>query len=110
MSDPIKKDTRPDSSTFYWFRISAGRHPVTGKRVQVYKSFDSRREAKAEYGRILSDLASKRFVARDGITVSAYLDRWSLPTGATSKREAGRSSIMTFARSGSGWGSASSSQ
>ena len=76
MSDPIKKGTRPDGSTFYWFRISAGRHPATGKRVQVYKSFPTRREAKAEYGKILSDLAGKRFVARDGITVNAYLDTW----------------------------------
>jgi integrase len=76
VSDPIKKGTRPDGSTFYWFRISAGCHPMTGKRVQVYKSAASKREAKAEYGKILNDLAEKRFVARDGITVSAYLDKW----------------------------------
>lgn len=76
MSDPIKKDTRADGSVFYWFRISAGRHPVTGKRVQIYKSSDSKREAKAEYGKILSDLAEKRYVARDGISVSTYLDSW----------------------------------
>jgi hypothetical protein len=76
VSDPIKKGARPNGSTFYWFRISAGRHPVTCKRVQVYKSFPTKREAKAEYGKILSDLAGKRFVARDGITVNAYLDDW----------------------------------
>lgn len=76
MSDPIKKDVRPDGSVFYWFRISAGRNPVTGKRVQVYKSAATRREIKAEYGKVLSDLAEKRFVGRDGTTVNAYLDRW----------------------------------
>src|SRR5262249_26990058 len=76
VSDPIKRGTRPDGSPFYWFRISAGRHPVTGKRVQVYKSFATKREAKAEYAKIIRGLADKRFVARDGITITAYLDMW----------------------------------
>jgi integrase len=75
MSDSIKSGTRPDGSTFWWFRISAGRDSA-GKRIQVYRSFDTKREAKAEYGKILNDLAEHRFVARDSITVSAYLDRW----------------------------------
>ena len=44
MSDPIKRGTRPDGLPFYWFRISAGRHPVTGKRVQVYGPVSTRPE------------------------------------------------------------------
>ena len=74
--DPIKAKTFPDGSVVWWFRVSAGTHPVTGKRVQVYKSFPTKREAKAEYGKVLNDLGEKRFVARDGITVNAYLDTW----------------------------------
>jgi integrase len=76
MSDPIKTGTKPDGKTYYWFRVSAGNDPATGRRVQVYKSFDTKREAKAEYGKILNDLAEHRFVARSALTVSAYLDRW----------------------------------
>ena len=67
MSDPIKRGTHPDGSPVYWFRISAGRHPVTGKRVQVYKSFATKRAAKAEHAKIIRDLADKRCVARDAL-------------------------------------------
>lgn len=34
MADPIKAGTRPDGSTFYWFRISAGLN-ASGKRVRL---------------------------------------------------------------------------
>lgn len=76
MSDPIKTGTRPDGTTYYWFRVSAGRSPVTGKRVQVYKSGDKKKDVKAEYSKVTNDINERRFVARDGITVSGYLDRW----------------------------------
>jgi len=33
MADPIKKGTRPDGSTFYWFRVSAGRNASPGLRT-----------------------------------------------------------------------------
>jgi hypothetical protein len=32
--NPIKSGTRPDGSTYWWFRIEAGRD-ANGKRVQV---------------------------------------------------------------------------
>jgi integrase len=75
MSDPIKSKVNPDGTTVWWFRISAGADS-TGKRIQVYRSFDTKREAKAEHAKIVHDLAGHRFVARDGITVNAYLDTW----------------------------------
>lgn len=76
MADPFKTGTRPDGSTYYWFRVEAGRNPVTGKRRQVYRSAGNKKEIKAEYARIVGAITEQRFVARDGITVSAYLDRW----------------------------------
>ena len=91
MSDPIKKGTRPDGSTFYWFRISAGRHPVTRKRMQVYRSKDTRKEALAEYARITHEISERRFVAPDGTTVSGFLDWWSRRTAVTWRRGQGRS-------------------
>ncbi len=76
MADPIKTGTRPDGSTFFWFRLSAGRNPVTGQRVQVYHSGDREKDVRAEHARILSEISQRRYVGRDSNTVSAYLDTW----------------------------------
>jgi integrase len=75
MSDPIKPGARPDGSTYYWFRISAGRN-ASGKRVQVYRSFDRLKDAKAAHARIVNEINEQRFVARDALTIGGYLDRW----------------------------------
>lgn len=76
MADPIKMGKKPDGTTFYWFRISAGRHTVTGKRVQVYKSFAKLKDAKAVHARIVNEISEQRYVAADGIKLADYLDRW----------------------------------
>lgn len=75
MSDPIKSGKRPDGSTYYWFRVSAGRDPA-GRRLQVYRSFDRRKDAVAEHARIIREVHERRYVARGGPTVSAYLEGW----------------------------------
>ena len=75
MADPIKSGTRADGSTYYWFRVEAGRN-ASGKRVQVYRSGARKKDLKAEYAKVTNDIGERRFVGRDGITVSAYLDRW----------------------------------
>jgi integrase len=75
MADPIKAGTRTDGSTYYWFRVDGGRN-ASRKRVQVYRSFDKKKDAKAEYARIINEINERRFVARDGITVDAFLDEW----------------------------------
>jgi integrase len=75
MSDPIKSGTRPDGSTYYWFRVEAGRN-ASGKRVQIYRSFDKRKDAKTEYAKVTNEISERRFVAKNGTTVTAYLDRW----------------------------------
>jgi hypothetical protein len=74
VSDPVKSGTRPDGSSMWWFRIDAGRN-ISGKRVQVYRSFDTKKEARAEYARIVREVHEQRFAAPDKITVSGYLDR-----------------------------------
>jgi integrase len=91
MADPIKTGTRPDGSTYYWFRVEAGRG-ADGKRKQVYRSFSTRKAAKAEYARITNEINEGRFVARDGITVSAYLDLW-LPAHTRDLEEAGAAKV-----------------
>jgi integrase len=75
MSDPVKTGIRPDGTTYYWWRVEAGRN-ASGRRSQIYRSFSTKKAAKAEYSKVTNDINERRFVARDGITVSAYLDRW----------------------------------
>jgi integrase len=91
MSDPIKTNTRADGSMFYWFRIEAGRN-ASRQRVQIYRSFDTKKAAKAEYARITNEINERRFVSRDGITLNGYLDRWE-PAHGRDLEEAARASI-----------------
>jgi len=46
VSDPIKTGTRPDGTTYYWFRVEAGWN-AGGKRVQVYRSAAKKKDLKA---------------------------------------------------------------
>jgi integrase len=80
MSEPVKKGKRPDGSTFYYFRVSAGRN-AAGKRIQVYRSGSTRKEVLAEYARVLLEIRQQRFVAPKSITVNAYLDAWERAHG-----------------------------
>ena len=48
--DPIKK---AENGTYY-FRANLGRHPVTGKQIQKYRSgFATKKEARAEYSKLI---------------------------------------------------------
>jgi integrase len=91
VSEPIKKGTRPDGTTFYWFRVSAGRD-AAGKRIQVYRSGDTRKEVLAEYARVVLEIREQRFVAPKDITVSAYLDAWE-PAHGRDLEEGSRAQI-----------------
>lgn len=63
--------------------------------MQVYRSFGTRKAAKAEYAKIVNDINERRFVARDGITVSAYLDQWEPAHGRD--LEAGSRAVIRHA-------------
>jgi integrase len=91
MSGPIKAGTRPDGSTYYWFRLSAGRD-ASGKRVQVYRSGNSRKDVLAEYARVVLEVREHRFVAPKDITVNAYLDAWE-PAHGRDLEEGSRAQI-----------------
>ena len=75
MGDPIKTGIRADGTTFYWWRIEAGRNG-SGKRSQLYRSFTTKKAARAGYAKVVNEISERRFVVRDGITVNAYLDQW----------------------------------
>lgn len=76
-TDPIKTKTRPDGTTYYCWRVDIGIDPVTGKRKQLYKSFDKKKDARAEYAKVTAKVNDGSFVAPSKLTVNAYLDTWA---------------------------------
>src|SRR5262249_32524344 len=76
VSDPIKKIPLKDR-TFRWrFVIDVGRDPETGRRQQKTYTFDTKREARAEYDKIRHQKAEGTYIRPMKITVSEYLDGW----------------------------------
>lgn len=76
MSDPIKKIELAGGKVRYRFVIDVGRDPKTGRRRQLTKTYDTKKEARAEYTRIKHQTGEGTFVAPDKITVSDWLDTW----------------------------------
>ncbi|WP_241777914.1 site-specific integrase [Streptomyces sp. CT34] len=77
LSDPIKK-LPPNSKgkVRYRFVVDVGIDPETGKRKQLRRTFDSLKEAKAEYASISNRRNEGSFVPPNKITVNEWLDRW----------------------------------
>jgi integrase len=71
---------RPDGTTkevtLYWFRVDVGKDPVTGKRIQVYKSGELLKEIKAEYARVTHENNTGTLVRPTKTTLNEYLDKW----------------------------------
>lgn len=74
--DPIKRLELADGTVRYRFVIDIGRDPKTGKRRQITKTFDTKREAKSEYARIKHQTGEGSYVAPARVTVSDWLDTW----------------------------------
>ncbi|MGW1194390.1 tyrosine-type recombinase/integrase [Streptomyces sp. NPDC002536] len=77
LSDPIKK-LPPNSKgkVRYQFVVDVGVDPESGKRKQLRRTFDSLKEAKAEYANISNRRNEGSFVPPNKITVNEWLDRW----------------------------------
>jgi integrase len=76
VGDPIKKIELKDGTTRYRFVIDIGRDQTTGKRKQLTKTYDTRKEARAEYAKIKNQTDEGTFVGPDKTTVSEWLDTW----------------------------------
>lgn len=76
MGEPIKKITLKDGRNRYRFVVDIGRDPKTGKRQQKTYTFDTKREARAEYDKIRHQTNEGTYVRPTKITVSKYLDDW----------------------------------
>ncbi|MFI7101447.1 tyrosine-type recombinase/integrase [Streptomyces sp. NPDC050161] len=56
--------------------VDVGIDPVTKKRKQLTRTFDTLKEAKAEYARITNRRHEGTFIPPNKITVNEWLDRW----------------------------------
>jgi integrase len=72
----IRKVTLKDGTTRYRFKLDVGRDPVTGKRRQTELTFDTKREATAEYARIRHEVGRGTFVQPTKLLVGEFLDEW----------------------------------
>lgn len=91
MSDPIKKVKLKDGKVRYRFVVDIGRDPETGKRQQKTFTFDTKREARAEYDKIRHETNEGTYVRPAKVTVSAYLNGW-LEGATRNLRESSRRS------------------
>ncbi|QFQ98588.1 site-specific integrase [Streptomyces phaeolivaceus] len=75
-ADPIKKVTLASGKVRYRFVVDVGRHPETGERQQVTRTFDTKTEAKDEYARIRHERAAGTLVVPAKTTVAQLIDMW----------------------------------
>jgi len=76
VADPIKKVELKSGTTRYRFVVDVGRDPETGRRKQVTHTFDTKREARAEYARIRHETDRGTYVRPSKLTVNQFLDQW----------------------------------
>ncbi|TVT48108.1 tyrosine-type recombinase/integrase [Amycolatopsis rhizosphaerae] len=70
------KITLKDGTVRYRFVIDISRDPKSDKRRQLTKTYDTKKEARAEYAKIKHQTDEGTFVAPDKLTVSDWLDTW----------------------------------
>ncbi|MEU8482260.1 tyrosine-type recombinase/integrase [Streptomyces sp. NPDC048641] len=76
LSDPIKKRRNSQGEVRYGFVVDAGIDPETGKRKQLRRTFNTLKEAKAEYANITNRRHEGSLVSPNKLTVNEWLDRW----------------------------------
>ena len=76
MPDPIKKITLKDKTVRYRFVLDVGRDPETDRRQQVTKTFDTKKEARAEYAKLHNDVSRGTYIRPSKKTVDQFLDEW----------------------------------
>lgn len=85
MKEPIRKITLKDGTVRYRLVVDVGRDE-NGRRQQITRTYDRRRDARDELSRIRHETSRGTYVKPSAETVNAYLD--SYLTGATRDRRA----------------------
>lgn len=76
MASPRIKQIKVGERTRYRFVVDVGTDPATGKRRQITKTYDGKREAERELARVLTEVDRGTFAGPSKITVGEYLDDW----------------------------------
>ncbi|MEE4595767.1 tyrosine-type recombinase/integrase [Streptomyces sp. DSM 41524] len=75
MSDLIKKVVLANGRVRYRF-VTDGPRRVNGRRQQITRTFDTKKEARDELARIRHQTKTGEFVSPEKITVAEWLDTW----------------------------------
>jgi integrase len=89
MSKP-KKIVRQDGSVVYRIVYDAGHDPDTGKRKQITRTFDRKKDADAELARVTHQRATGAYVVPSKLTLDRMLDEF-LASATFEREEATRS-------------------
>ena len=82
--DPIKKSTNGT----YYFRANLGKHPVTGKQIQKYRSgFATKKEARAEYSKLILSTPDELTEKKEEVTFKKFIQEIYLPWYKTQVKE-----------------------
>lgn len=82
--DPIKKAT----NRTYYFRANLGKHPVTGKQIQKYRSgFATKKEARAEYSKLILSTPDELTEKKEEVTFKKFIQEIYLPWYKTQVKE-----------------------
>lgn len=76
MASPKIRAIEVGGKNRYRFVVDIGIDPITGKRKQVTRTFDLRREAQAELAKILNEIQTGDYARPTKVTVEAYIDEW----------------------------------
>ena len=82
--DPIKKATNGT----YYFRANLGKHPVTGKQIQKYRSgFATKKVARAEYSKLILSTPDELTEKKEEVTFKKFIQEIYLPWYKTQVKE-----------------------
>lgn len=76
MASPKVKPVQVGDRTRYRFVVDIGTDPVTGKRKQLTRTFDRRRDAQTELAKVLHKVNQRTFAAPTRMTLNDYLNEW----------------------------------
>jgi integrase len=76
MASPKIKPIKVGEKTRYRWVADIGVDPKTGKRKQLTRTFDKRKDAERELAKVINEVNRGIFAAPTRLTVSEYLDEW----------------------------------
>lgn len=76
MASPTIKPVQVGEKTRYRFVVDIGADPVTGKRRQLTRTFDRRKDAQRELAKILHEVDKRTYTVPAKTTVKEYLKEW----------------------------------